>query len=82
YVQQSLQLEGLYRDIVRSLAELAARTTAGDVTALLSRHGITNNLAPGAAASSGAATAAPGAAAGSPGTSGAPSAAAAGSAKR
>ncbi len=41
FVQQSVQLEGLYRDIVRSLAELAARNNDADVRAMLGRHGIT-----------------------------------------
>ena len=41
FVQQSLQLEGLYREIIRALAELGARNNDGDVKALLLRHGIT-----------------------------------------
>ena len=41
YVQQSAQLESLYRDIVRSLAELAARNNDQDVRAMLAQHGIT-----------------------------------------
>jgi hypothetical protein len=41
YVQQSVQLEGLYREIVRALAELGARNNDQDVRALLQRHGIT-----------------------------------------
>jgi hypothetical protein len=41
YVQQSVQLEGLYREIVRALAELGARNNDQDVRALLRRHGIT-----------------------------------------
>ena len=40
YVQQSVQLEGLYREIVRSLAELGARNNDQDVRAMLQRHGI------------------------------------------
>lgn len=50
YVQQSVQLEGLYREIVRSLAELAARNKDADVTAMLQRHGISFNVAPAGAA--------------------------------
>lgn len=46
YVQQSLQLEGLYREIVRALAELSARHQDQDLRALLQRHGITYNVAP------------------------------------
>lgn len=41
YVQQSVQLEGLYREIIRALAELGARNNDQDVRALLQRHGIT-----------------------------------------
>jgi hypothetical protein len=50
YVQQSVQLEGLYREIVRALAELGARNNDQDVRALLQRHGITYSVnAPAAA---------------------------------
>ena len=41
YVQQSVQLEGLYREIVRALAELGARNNDQQVRELLQRHGIT-----------------------------------------
>ncbi|MDP2368347.1 hypothetical protein [Rhodoferax sp.] len=44
YVQQSVQLEGLYREIIRALAELGARNNDGDVKALLQRHGITYSV--------------------------------------
>ena len=40
YVQQSVQLEGLYREIIRALAELGARNNDEAVRALLSKHGI------------------------------------------
>ena len=50
FVQQSVQLEGLYKEIVRSLAELGARNNDGDVKALLQKHGITYNVTPPAAA--------------------------------
>jgi len=59
YVQQSVQLEGLYKEIIRALAELAARNNDSDVKAMLQRHGITFNLsaaAPPAAAPAAAAT--------------------------
>jgi len=48
YVQQSVQLEGLYREIIRALAELGARNNDQDVRALLAQHGIsyTVNTAP------------------------------------
>ena len=41
FVQQSVQLEGLYREIVRALAELASRNNDSDVKAMLQKHGIT-----------------------------------------
>ena len=40
YVQQSIQLEGLYKEIIRALAELGARNNDQNVRALLQRHGI------------------------------------------
>ncbi len=49
YVQQSVQLEGLYREIVRALAELGARNNDEAVRALLQRHGITYSVNPPAA---------------------------------
>lgn len=53
FVQQSVQLEGLYREIVRSLAELGARNNDEAVRAMLARNGISysvNPTAPAAAA--------------------------------
>jgi hypothetical protein len=50
FVQQSVQLETLYKEIVRTLAELGARNNDGDVKALLQKHGITYNVNPPAAA--------------------------------
>ncbi|MFT3819424.1 MAG: hypothetical protein QM750_17600 [Rubrivivax sp.] len=44
YVQQSVQLEGLYREMVRALAELSARNGDEALRALLQRHGINYNL--------------------------------------
>ena len=41
YVQQSVQLEGLYREIARALAELGARNNDSQVRDMLARHGIT-----------------------------------------
>ncbi len=46
YLQQSVQLEGLYREMVRALAELSARTGDEPLRALLQRHGISYNLNP------------------------------------
>ena len=51
YVQQSVQLEGLYREIVRALAELGARHNDEDLRALLQRHGISYSVNPGSAPS-------------------------------
>lgn len=56
YVQQSVQLEGLYREIVRALAELGARNNDGDVKAMLQRHGISYSVNAPAAAAAPAAT--------------------------
>ena len=50
FVQQSVQLEGLYREIVRALAELAARNNDEAVRAMLARHGITYTVNPPAQA--------------------------------
>jgi hypothetical protein len=44
FVQQSVQLEGLYREIVRALAELAARNSDNDVRAMLQRHGVSYSV--------------------------------------
>ena len=53
FVQQSVQLEGLYKEIVRALAELGARNNDGEVKAMLQKNGITytaNAATPAAAA--------------------------------
>jgi sensor domain CHASE-containing protein len=50
YVQQSVQLDGLYREIIRALAELGARNNDEAVRALLGQHGITYTVNPPAAA--------------------------------
>jgi hypothetical protein len=44
FVQQSIQLEGLYKEIIRALAELGARNNDNDVKAMLQKHGITYNV--------------------------------------
>ena len=54
YVQQSVQLEGLYREIIRALAELGARNNDQDVRAMLQRHGISYTVNPPAGAAPGA----------------------------
>lgn len=50
FVQQSVQLEGLYREIIRALAELGARNNDQAVRGLLQQHGITYSVNPPAAA--------------------------------
>ncbi|MBL8332653.1 MAG: hypothetical protein JNM08_06100 [Rubrivivax sp.] len=57
YVQQSVQLEGLYREIVRALAELGARNNDTQVRDMLQRHGITYTLNANPAAPAGQAPA-------------------------
>lgn len=59
FVQQSVQLEGLYREIVRALAELAARNNDADVRAMLAKHGITYTVKPPATPTTPPAAAAP-----------------------
>jgi len=54
YVQQSVQLEGLYREMVRALAELSARHSDEALRSLLQRHGITYNLSAAPAANAAA----------------------------
>jgi hypothetical protein len=52
FLQQSVQLEALYREIVRALAELAARNSDEEVRSMLQRHGISYTVnAPAAPAS-------------------------------
>jgi hypothetical protein len=41
YIQQSVQLEGLYREIVKALADLAVRSNDGRLREVLGRHGVT-----------------------------------------
>jgi hypothetical protein len=44
YIQQSVQLESLYREMVRALAELSARSSDEPLRALLQRHGISYSV--------------------------------------
>jgi hypothetical protein len=44
YIQQSLQLEGLYRDMVKALADLAVQNKDDRLRDLLARQGITLNV--------------------------------------
>jgi hypothetical protein len=52
YIQQSVQLEGLYRDIVKALADLSVRNQDEDLKSLLASQGIsiTINAPPAPAA--------------------------------
>ena len=45
YVQQSVQLEGLYREMVKALADLSARNQDKALSDLLASQGITFNTA-------------------------------------
>jgi len=57
FVQQSAQLEVLYREIVKALADLSVKNQDGDLRTLLAAHGITvtvnNQPAPAAPAAGG-----------------------------
>ena len=55
YVQQSVQLEGLYRDIVKALADLSIRNQDKALGDLLSAQGITVSANGGAPANPAAA---------------------------
>jgi hypothetical protein len=61
YVQQSVALEGLYREIVKALAELGARSNDRGILDILAAQGLSVTVGggsaapPGPAASSGAA---------------------------
>ena len=46
YIQQSQQLEPLYQSIVRSLAEISAKTNDAQITRLLAAQGITFTVNP------------------------------------
>ena len=46
YIQQSQQLEPLYQSIVRSLAEISAKTNDAQITRLLTAQGITFTVNP------------------------------------
>ncbi len=52
YIAQSVQLEGLYREMVKALADLAVKSQDGDVRALLAGQGITLSASPAAPATS------------------------------
>ena len=50
FVQQSVQLEALYREIVKGLAELAVKGNDAQIMQMLNAQGINVNAAPPAAA--------------------------------
>jgi len=52
FVQQSQQLEGLFNDMVRALADMSARTNDEQLKALLQSVGITFTVNPSAQAAS------------------------------
>jgi len=49
YIQKSIQFEGLYREIVKALADLSIRNQDQDLRNLLATHGIAVTLPPPAA---------------------------------
>jgi predicted nucleic acid-binding Zn ribbon protein len=50
YIQQSVQLDGLYREMVKALADLAVRTNDKQIGDLLAAHGISVTVGPAASA--------------------------------
>ena len=46
YIAQSVQLEGLYREIVKALADLSIKAQDGDLRNLLATQGITVSATP------------------------------------
>jgi len=46
YIAQSVQLEGLYREIVKALADLSVKAQDGDLRHLLAGQGITVSTTP------------------------------------
>jgi hypothetical protein len=46
YVQQSVQLQGLYQEIIKALADLAVRNKDDQLRELLSRNGMTISVTP------------------------------------
>jgi hypothetical protein len=54
FIQQSVQLETLYQQLVRSLAELSAKNNDAQLKSVLAAQGITFSVAPNDASSAGA----------------------------
>ncbi len=59
YINQSLQLEQLNREIVTALANLAAKNNDEDIKQLLATHGITFSLNPSSSANTSSQTQTP-----------------------
>jgi hypothetical protein len=59
YLQQSAQLEVLYREIVKALADLSVKNQDAELRALLGSHGITVTVNPPAPPAGGPTTAEP-----------------------
>jgi uncharacterized protein YpmS len=51
FIQQSVQLETLYQQLVRSLAELSAKNNDAQLKSVLAAQGITFSIAPNDASS-------------------------------
>lgn len=52
YIQKSIQFEGLYREIIKALADLSIRNQDQDLRSLLAAHGISVTQPPPAAPAS------------------------------
>jgi hypothetical protein len=59
YVQQTAQLENLYQEILKALADLSVRRQDSTLADLLTRHGFTVTVTPPAGAGSAAGAAGP-----------------------
>jgi hypothetical protein len=53
FIQQTVQLEGLYREIVKALAELAVKNGDTQIVQMLAAQGISVSVNPPAASASG-----------------------------
>jgi len=59
FVQQTVQLEGLYQQLIRGLAEVSARANDRQLAGVLAKHGITVTYTPQPQPAATAAPAAP-----------------------
>jgi hypothetical protein len=53
FIQQSAQLEVLYREMVKALADLSVKNQDKDLRDLLTTHGVTVNVSPSPGADTG-----------------------------